>query len=74
MTAPATDLTGPDPHSVRRPDPERIHAALGDGWRVTVTSPRPLSGEQYLSVLRWVRAIAAGFVSRPDVDDAEMGV
>jgi hypothetical protein len=53
---------------------ERFHAVLEGGYHVTVESPRAFTGEQHCAVLRWLKAIRAGFESRPAPDDAEMGV
>jgi len=53
---------------------ERLHAVIGDGYHVSVSSARELRGEQYCSVLVWLKAIRVGFETRAAVDDAEMGV
>ena len=41
-----------------------LDAILPDGAHVTVSSPKPLSGEQYLSVLRFLAAIRKGVKER----------
>jgi hypothetical protein len=86
MTASPTHLTPPDNarENVREMRP-LLHAALGDGYTVTVSSPRRLSGAEFCSVLRFVDAIRAGHVLRQsanhelrqsanDAELAEVGV